>query len=89
MRWWIEIDGSQCDSDTSIETSIRSNNAQDVFAPTTISGFCSTSGELPISNGQHSIRLVIGSCPGFRIVDAATGFFSNSRLIVEEIPRRE
>ena len=88
-RWWLEVDGSPCDSDASIETSIRSNSAQDVFAPTSISGFCASSGNLPISEGEHSIRLVNGNCPGSRIVDAGSGFFSTSRLIVEEIPRRE
>ena len=88
-RWWLEIDGSPCSNYEDISTSIRSSTAQDIFAPTTITGFCNESALLPISTGSHSIRLMVGNCPGATIVNAAGGFFSTSRLIVEEIPLRE
>ena len=89
-RWWIEIDGSECSSYEKIETSIISSTAQDIFAPTTISGLCVESGDLPISDGEHQIRLQVGPCDGSRLItNTASGFFSTSRLIVEEIPTRE
>lgn len=39
-----------------------------------------------IGAGVHSIRLEVGNCPGSRITDLASGFFSTSRFLVEELP---
>ena len=86
-RWWIEVDGAECDE--SVETSISSSRAYNIFAPTTLTGVCAKSGDLVISNGLHSIRLMVGSCPGFGVSNTASGFHSTSRFIVDEIPRRE
>lgn len=88
-RWWVEIDGSPCSNNEGIETSIVSSTAQDIFAPTTVTGVCFESGDLPIANGIHQVRLMVGNCPDSGISNAGSGFFSTSRLIVEEIPRRE
>ncbi len=91
IKWSIHIDGSPCSDAEPIETSIRSGQlAQDIFAPTTITGVCSKTADLPISTGAHKIRLLVERCEGFRDYgNTATGFFSTSRLIVDEIPRRE
>ena len=88
-RWWINIDGSECSNYESIETSIRSSTAVDIFVPTTLTGVCYESGDLPISTGAHQITLMVGNCPGSPFTNAASGLFSTSRLIVEEIPRRK
>ena len=89
-RWAIEIDGSPCSDAEPIQTRIISEgDSQDVFAPTTIRGTCSRTANLPISFGLHKVRLTVGICPGSDYGNTATGFFSTSRLIVEEIPRRE
>ena len=88
-RWWIEVDGSPCSAYEEIETSIRSSTAQDISAPTTISGLCFESGDLPLASGSRQIRLMVGNCPGSFISNAGIGFFSTSRLIVDEIPRRK
>lgn len=88
-KWWVEIDGSPCSNYEDLATSIRSSDAQDIFAPTTITGFCFESAGLPISTGRHNLRLMVGNCPGSTIANGAAGHYSTSRLIVEEIPRRE
>ena len=36
--------------------------------------------------GVYSIRLEVGQCLGYPIGDLATGFFSTSRFLVEELP---
>ena len=88
-RWWINIDGSPCSNYEPIETSISSTTAVDIFAPTTLTGICFESGDLPLSTGAHQISLVVGNCPGSPFTNAASGLYSTSRLIVEEIPRRK
>lgn len=86
-RWWISIDGSACNYYERIETTIASSTAYDVFVPTTLTGICTISETLPIESGIHLIRLEVGNCPGSQISNTASGFFSTSRLIVEEIPQ--
>ena len=88
-KWWIEIDGSPCSKFEDISTSITSNFAQDIFAPTTISGFCAESGSLQIGVGDRQVRLLVGECPGFGFTNTGSGFYSTSRLIVEELPFSE
>ena len=88
-RWWINIDGSECSNYESIETSIASSTPVDIFVPTTLTGVCYESGDLPISTGFHQITLMVGNCPGSPFTNAASGLYSTSRLIVEEIPRRK
>lgn len=88
-QWWINIDGSPCSAYENIATSISSAAAYDIFAPTTLTGVCYESADLAIGQGQHVIELDVGNCPGSRIANSATGLLSTSRLIVEEIPRRE
>ena len=88
-RWWIEVDGAPCSNFEKIETSITSSTAQDIFAPTTITGLCFESGDLPVADGDHQVRLLVGTCVGFPITNSGSGFFSSSRLIVEELPRCE
>ena len=90
IKWSIQIDGSPCSDAEPIETSINSEQlAQDIFAPATITGICSRTADVPISFGAHKVRLLVEICPGFTgYGNTATGFFSTSRLIVEEIPRR-
>ena len=36
--------------------------------------------------GNHTIRLEVSNCPGSPISDLATGFYSNSRFIIQELP---
>lgn len=36
--------------------------------------------------GNHTIRLEVSNCPGSPIADLATGFFSTSRFIIQELP---
>ena len=36
--------------------------------------------------GSHTIRLEVSNCPGSPISDLATGFFSTSRFIIQELP---
>lgn len=86
VRWWFNVDGSPCSSYEHIETTISSSVAYDIFAPTTLTGVCNASEGLPLSSGQHNIQLQVGNCVGAGISNAASGFFSGSRLIVEEIP---
>ncbi len=88
-RWWITIDGSPCSNYEEITTSISSSSAYDIFAPTTISGICYQSAGLPIFAGNHTIKLEVGPCSGSRISNAGSGFFSSSRLIVDELPTRK
>lgn len=86
-QWWISIDGSRCTNFEDITTSIFSTSAAiDRFAPTTISGVCLQSGGVSILEGDHNIKLEVGNCPGFLITNTASGFFSTSRMIVEEVP---
>jgi hypothetical protein len=61
----------------------------DIFVPTTLTGVCFASGDLPISTGAHQITLMVGNCPNSPFTNAASGFYSTSRLLVEEIPRRK
>ena len=67
-------------------TSIYSTNDFDIFDPTTVSGICYEAGGVPIGARQHLVTFAVGNCDGSFIADAATGFLSTSRLIVEELP---
>ena len=88
-RWWLTIDGSVCTSYEEIVTSIASSSAYDIFAPTTLTGVCVESGDTPLWSGNITISLHVGNCEGSQVSNTATGFFSTSRFIIEEIPLRE
>eukprot|EP00731_Ephydatia_muelleri_P009476 Em0005g62a len=85
-QWVVKIDGEDCTGFEKIMTSIYSATDFDVFEPTTVSGICYEAGGIPIEAQQHLVTFEVGNCEGSRIADAATGFLSTSRLIVEELP---
>ena len=85
----VKIDGEDCTGFEKIMTSIYSATDFDVFEPTTVSGICYEAGGIPIEAQQHLVTFEVGNCEGSRIADAATGFLSTSRLIVEELPHCE
>ena len=88
-KWWVTINGGECTGYENILTSISSNSAADVFSPTTVTGVCHEASSLPIAAGRHVIKLEVGNCDLYRITNTASGFYSSSRFIVEEVPRRE
>ena len=55
----------------------------------TLTGVCSEVGNIPIFVGYHNIKLEVGPCPGHFISDTASGYFSTSRVIIEEVPLGE
>jgi hypothetical protein len=85
-QWWFSVDGSRCTSFEDITTAIFSLSAVDMFAPTTLTGVCNQVGGVAIIQGPHNIKLEVGNCPGSGISNTASGFFSTSRIIVEEVP---
>ena len=112
-EWWFSVDGGRCTSFEDITTSIFSEDAVDMSAPTTLTGgwspfplplpcpfflsnyvstltgVCSEVGNIPIFVGYHNIKLEVGPCPGHFISDTASGYFSTSRVIIEEVPLGE
>ncbi|XP_065888407.1 uncharacterized protein [Dysidea avara] len=85
-RWFVTIDGSECSLPANIEMTLYVNVGFNIFFPTTITGVCSESGRAPLGAGMHSIRLEVSNCDGSRIADLASGFFSTSRFLIEELP---
>lgn len=85
-QWVVKINGDDCTGYEKIMTSIYSTNDFDIFDPTTVSGICYEAGGVPIGARQHLVTFAVGNCDGSFIADAATGFLSTSRLIVEELP---
>ena len=88
-QWVLKVNGDDCTGFEKIMTSIISTTDFDIFAPTTVSGICYEAGGVPIGARQHLITFEVSQCDGSQIADAATGYLSTSRLIVEELPHCE
>ena len=47
-RWFVTIDGSECSTPDTIETTIYSSSSYHIFFPTSITGVCALSAGAPI-----------------------------------------
>ncbi|XP_028406113.1 collagen triple helix repeat-containing protein 1-like isoform X2 [Dendronephthya gigantea] len=79
-RWFLTINGQECRNPATIDTSIYATGAVNRHSPKTLDGFCN---EIP--RGQVTVGISIGTCPGAKAGDAYTGWYSVSRIIIEEV----
>jgi len=82
-RWYFTFNGVECTVPATIDASLY-QNVQNTYAnvhrPGTQEGYCGG-----ISKGIVRVGFSVGNCVGGTNADAATGWSSVSRIIVEEV----
>ena len=102
MRWFIAIDGQECEDPGPIDGAIRQDLTDstigtfDVYRPITVAGICrGTNSSTPLTSGDHVLSLGVGSCVFseeevvLASADVVTGYNSVSRFIIEELPNQD
>ena len=100
MRWYIAIDGEECQDPGPIDGAIRQDLSDssvgtfDLYRPISVAGFCrGTNSSTPLSGGDHVISLGVGACAPtddeeLNMADVVIGYNSVSRVIIEEFPNQ-
>ncbi len=84
-RWFITFNGAECSGPLPIDAAIWIRNAdEDNRRPGAIEGYCDN-----IHKGKIRVGINIGNCPGYGDSNGNTGWFTASRLIIEEVPRSQ
>ena len=95
MRWYLTIDGQECTNPEVIDGAIKQDLqiSQPFLSrrPAAISGICYGPNEAGdnarFPTGAHTVDLFVGPCDGSNeTFSVFTGYNSNNRFILEEIP---
>ena len=86
-RWYIKLNGRECNSPMPIEAVLFNYWPSSVGNPNLLhhrsfEGYCEN-----VARGAVRVELWIGKCKGFTLGDAATGWTYSSRIIIEEVSR--
>ncbi|KAK3715070.1 hypothetical protein QZH41_012142 [Actinostola sp. cb2023] len=82
-RWFFTFNGVECKFPRAIDGVVYVTKAtQNPLRVRHIEGHCDK-----IHKGKVRVGFNVGNCAGYGNADAYTGFKSNSRLFVEEVPR--
>ena len=81
-RWFFAFDGVECSTPVPIDASIYvvGPHTANPLRPRHIEGYC---GSIP--KGPLSVDFSVGTCSGFSVANAYTGWNSASRVIIEEV----
>ncbi|XP_046853998.1 collagen triple helix repeat-containing protein 1-like [Xenia sp. Carnegie-2017] len=79
-RWFITINGRECQDPATIDTQIFADGSVNRHSPSTLDGFCNN---IPV--GTVKVGLSIAACSGFTGGNAYTGWNSVSRIVIEEL----
>ena len=79
-RWYFTFNGEECKKPATIEGIIYGTWKQ-TPRPSHIEGYCNQ-----FRKGQIRVEFKIGRCTSNRLGDATTGYLSQSRIVIEEIP---
>ncbi|XP_065896073.1 uncharacterized protein [Dysidea avara] len=90
MNWYLTVDGQQCSSPGPVDALVYQGERYLIVRHSHFTGMCEQAGGMNISAGLHRIQLSLKDCPGFNgfIYNAFTGWNTQSRIIVEEVPPR-
>ncbi|KAK3715069.1 hypothetical protein QZH41_012141 [Actinostola sp. cb2023] len=83
-RWFFTFNGGECKFPRAIDGIVymATGKAKDLHRVRHIEGHCDK-----IHKGKVRVGFNVGNCAGYGNADAYTGWISNSRLFVEEVPR--
>lgn len=85
-RWYFTFNGVECHKPLPIDgiAHIRSNNGRkdtNIHRTTQIGGYCEG-----ILKGTVRVGINVGNCAGYKSANAATGWYSVTRIMIEEVP---
>ena len=87
-RWYFKFNGNECSGPMTIEAAVynywRSGNNPDLAHHRSFEGYCEN-----IPQGAVRVELWVGQCSGNTLGDAATGWNSVSRIMIEEVSRSQ
>ncbi|XP_062513735.1 uncharacterized protein LOC134189474 [Corticium candelabrum] len=88
MRWYFTVDGAECTVPAAIDSVVYIGNSYYHHRQGTVSGLCGGIGSQArtLDKGRRVVQLRVGRCNGYSTYDAYTGYYSSSRVIVEELP---
>ena len=87
-RWFFKFNGHECSGPMTIEAVVYNGWASSAGNPNLLhhrsfEGYCEN-----IPQGAVRVELWVGKCSGYSTLgDAYTGWYSVSRIIIEEVPR--
>ena len=86
-RWFFKFNGNECSRPMTIEAVVFNNWPSSVGSPSLLhhrsfEGYC-----VNVSQGAVTVQLWVGTCSGYSVNDAYTGWNSVSRIIIEEVSR--
>ena len=87
-RWYFNFNGKECSGPMTIEAVVYNNwlsENTNLLHHRSFEGYCEN-----ISQGAVRVELWVGQCSGGYILgDARTGWNSVSRIMIEEVSRRQ
>lgn len=83
-RWYFTFNGTECSGPLPIDGIVYmgSGKSQNLHRVNNIEGHCNN-----IHKGKVHVGFWVGNCPGYASVDAYTGWYSVSRIFIEEVPK--
>ena len=87
-RWFFKFNGNECSGPMTIEAVVYnrwSSGNPELLHHRSFEGYCEN-----IPQGTVKVELWVGSCPsGHTLGDANTGWYSVSRIMIEEVSRAQ
>ena len=84
-RWYFKFNGNECSGQMTIDAAVYnswSSGNPDLWHHRSFEGYCEN-----IPQGAVRVELWVGLCSGAALGDAATGWGSVSRIMIEEVSR--
>ena len=84
-RWYFKFNGNECSGPMTIDAAVYNywpSGNPDLWHHRSFEGYCEN-----ISQGAVRVELWVGQCGGSTLGDAATGWGSVSRIMIEEVSR--
>jgi len=85
-RWYFTFNGAECSSPGSIDGALymQTGKNHNIHRHRHIEGHCNN-----IHKGKVRVGFWVGKCTGYTSADASTGWYSMSRIFVEEVPKAQ
>ncbi|XP_065195231.1 uncharacterized protein LOC135826548 [Sycon ciliatum] len=86
-RWYLKIDNRECARPTKIDIAMYQESGDNTHVPAVLTGICEStySSGANIAAGDHTIKVHVGSVPGYAAGNANTGWASTSILEIQEM----
>ena len=81
-RWYFTFDGAECTKPATIEGVVYvASTTVNPYRNRHIEGYCNQ-----VPKGHIRVGFWIGKCESYNLGDGYTGWLSQSRIVIEEVP---